>query len=376
MAISAEIEKLRRRWLENPTGLMFAPLAEALRKTGNPDRALEVLEAGLEAHPDYVPALIVRARCHADSGNHGEAEAGFEEALAHDPMNPIAMRGLAEVLERNGLIPQAIQRIEALLEVERGDPEVRSALVRLRSLEASGKVEMPPPVAPAPVVEEPVAGAEPAVIDPSPPPVEPAEESVTAVPVETESAEEPALVVTASMAELFLRQGHPDLALVVYRRLAERDPADLQAIEAIEGVEREIAAGKEPAAQPDRRSHAAGETGGESVEAFLRSVLNAPAPASGFPVLPPAIESGPPEAPVGIAEEPLSLSLVFGTAPPGPATVSGPPPPEPPAASDPTYDQFFGALSEAVDQGNLESGRLGEVDDLRQFNDWLRGLKR
>ena len=38
MAFSSEIEKLERRWQENPLGLTFAPLAEAYRKAGDPAR--------------------------------------------------------------------------------------------------------------------------------------------------------------------------------------------------------------------------------------------------------------------------------------------------------------------------------------------------
>ena len=43
MAIS-EIEKLERRYAENPQGLTFAPLAEVHRKTGEVARALELVD--------------------------------------------------------------------------------------------------------------------------------------------------------------------------------------------------------------------------------------------------------------------------------------------------------------------------------------------
>ena len=60
MAYTSEIEKLERRWNENPLGLTFAPYAEALRKAGDHTRALELLEIGLAQHPNYVPAHIVQ----------------------------------------------------------------------------------------------------------------------------------------------------------------------------------------------------------------------------------------------------------------------------------------------------------------------------
>ena len=53
MAPSREIEKLQRRWQENPLGLTFAPLAEAYRKEGMLPDALELLEIGLTQHPNF-----------------------------------------------------------------------------------------------------------------------------------------------------------------------------------------------------------------------------------------------------------------------------------------------------------------------------------
>ena len=43
MAAPSEIEKLERRFAENPDGRFFAPLADAYRKAGNVDRALELV---------------------------------------------------------------------------------------------------------------------------------------------------------------------------------------------------------------------------------------------------------------------------------------------------------------------------------------------
>ncbi|MEK6687097.1 MAG: tetratricopeptide repeat protein, partial [Gemmatimonadota bacterium] len=164
MAISGDIEKLERRWTENPTGLMFAPLAEAYRKAGDPTRALEILEQGLSQHPEYIPALIVKGRCGLDSESLAEAEAAFQQALARDPVNPIALRGVAEVYERTGRPDLAIERLEVLLDVDRGDSDARDALARLRA--ASRPIDAParaqfaaeplPPAIEEPEVQEPV----------------------------------------------------------------------------------------------------------------------------------------------------------------------------------------------------------------------------
>jgi tetratricopeptide (TPR) repeat protein len=87
MAYTSEIEKLERRWNENPLGLTFAPLAEAYRKAGDHTRALELLEIGLAQHPNYVPAHIVRGRCNLDANGDDAAELAFLRVIELDPFS-------------------------------------------------------------------------------------------------------------------------------------------------------------------------------------------------------------------------------------------------------------------------------------------------
>ena len=607
MAILSDIEKLERRWVDNPTGLMFAPLAEAYRKVGNFPRALEILEAGLTQHPDYVPALIVRGRCHLDAADLSEAEAAFEQALARDPVNAIALRGMAEVFERTGRIRLAIDRLALLLEVDRGDSDARVALERLRQIaETSGDViptaaaaadvsaseskpeppeafdpgawraeawtaspEAPEPdqplweeptetpalavepprdaategilnvsgadaeswaeavetrsdpehrdergdssyseswsvwaawtQSPVPAAEElppatePPATAEAAVkeesgemaapptpfeakepalptaaTEPSPvafvgssepeailasievvvemapvaadvtldvPPGEPAakapvegeavaqddvapepapapaadewpedaeaevaaptaQESPPApdepveeieAPASAETAEEPTLIVTESMAELFHRQGHHDLALAVYRQLAQREPGDERLQEAVSRLAAESGSRHEAAAAPvaPAPSWSVRVTGGVPAEHYLRAVLEAPPPAVASSVLPPAIERAHSGEPTRVAAEPLSLSAVFGGEPPPPPIAGAEPgrtvPVERSGGEDePSYDEFFGTVPGESEPSTSQGpgARPSEAEDLRQFNEWLKGLKR
>ncbi len=146
MAFSSEIEKLERRWQENPLGLTFAPLAEAYRKAGDPGRALELLQQGLTQHPNYVPAHIVRGRCHLDAQSDSDAELAFLRVTELDPENVIALKGLAELSERAGRIPEAVHRLELLLDVDRNNEEARGQLDRVKELLANSVMHVPLPV--------------------------------------------------------------------------------------------------------------------------------------------------------------------------------------------------------------------------------------
>ncbi len=139
MAIS-EIEKLERRYAENPQGLTFAPLAEVHRKNGDVSRALDLLRPGLEHHPDYIPASIVLGRCHFDLGDLPAAEAAFNHVLALDGENVIALKALADISERLSRFDDAGRWLQALLSVDRSNDEARSQLERIEAAQRQAEL--------------------------------------------------------------------------------------------------------------------------------------------------------------------------------------------------------------------------------------------
>ena len=401
--MTTEIEKLERRWQENPLGLTFAPLAEAYRKAGQIGKALELLDAGLAQHAGYVPAHIVRGRCHLDSGEQALAELDFLCVAELDPENVIALQGLADIAESEGRISDAIRRLESLLEVDRTSEEARAQLERLREQAAIAPlsshelrlrndsetlrpsdeplpgimildIESSLPVAPpVPPQVDPLAGLtgpEPLVEELPPPVAEAAEpageaspETGAEPPSDTESGPlaEPELVVTETMAEIFLRQGHRELALAVYSQLLQREPDHPRLTAVIAELTESFAppavpgpAEEPPAAEPPPRLYDARSTGGRSVSDFLAALLSAPRPSPSQALHPPAFE-------------------------PSSAGAS-----EPTGGGGPSFDEFFAPSPDPVpaegevaqsEVGLPESPRAQDEEDLAQFNAWLRGLK-
>ena len=136
---TSEIEKLERRYAENPQGLTFAPLAEVHRKNGDVARALELLRAGLELHPNYIPASIVLGRCHWDLGDLPAAESAFAHVLRLDDENVIALKSLADINERLERFSEAQRWLNRLVSVDRSNEEARQQLSRLESAKAQGE---------------------------------------------------------------------------------------------------------------------------------------------------------------------------------------------------------------------------------------------
>jgi len=132
MADSRDIEKLKRRWEENPKGTSFAPLAELYRKDGQHDKALEVLRIGLESNPNHIPGNIVLGRCCLDLKQDPEAEAAFGKALELDSENVIALKALAEICERSGRLDAAEQWLGQLVQVDPSNDDARDQLGRVQ----------------------------------------------------------------------------------------------------------------------------------------------------------------------------------------------------------------------------------------------------
>ena len=203
---TSEIEKLERRYTENPHGLTFAPLAEVHRKSGDVARALELLTAGLELHPNYIPASIVLGRCHQDRGDLPSAEAAFAHVLRLDDENVIALKSLADINERLERFAEAETWLRRLVSVDRSNDEAREQLQRVESAkhgEQGTRAETPAGSqadTPAPALE---------LIDVTP---EPAESAEVANP--------PAELLPVDIAALELSRPAPEQKLPTFEAIS------------------------------------------------------------------------------------------------------------------------------------------------------------
>ena len=193
----------------------------------------------------------------------------------------------------------------------------------------------------------------------------------------------PELVVTESMADLYLRQGHRKEALAVYRLLYQRSPDDLRLRERVDELETEVAAEVSGADEPQAIVSLAAADAGRTVSALFRKVLGAPLPdptgnweGAVAPAPRPLMQDQPAGAPDAAAPtrpagDHLSLSDVFGED-------SSPVPPAVPAArnaseGDVSFDAFFG---EGGGEQSRSAASARDDDDLDQFHTWLQNLKR
>ncbi len=126
-----QIEHLERKHKENPEGLTFAPLANAYRSSGQPERAIETLMEGLQHHPDHAPARIVLGRCHLDLEDNAAAETAFAQVFDLDRENVVALKALADICEQASRYDDAARWLGHLLEADRDNREAREQLERV-----------------------------------------------------------------------------------------------------------------------------------------------------------------------------------------------------------------------------------------------------
>jgi len=85
-----------RRFQEDPTSRVFAPLAEAYRRLGRVDEAIEICQEGLEHHPDFHGGRVALAKCFLDKRRYAEAKQELERVVQSVPENLLAQRLLGD----------------------------------------------------------------------------------------------------------------------------------------------------------------------------------------------------------------------------------------------------------------------------------------
>lgn len=191
----SEIAKLSERFSKDPKSRIFVQLADAYRKNGMIDEALEVLKQGLKFHPQYPLAHLIMGRCYFDKRQYTQAKESFETVIKFDPQNIVALRTLVQVTENLRDDAGQIAAYKGLLAVDQTDAGARE---KLNALEAMQKKQS---------------------------------------------------FYTITMAEEYERQGNLTEALKIYQQLSFTDPTDLVLQEKVADLKRKLtgtAAAEEP----------------------------------------------------------------------------------------------------------------------------------
>lgn len=221
-SLSADIERFEAEYAERPDGLVFARLADAYRKTGDPERALTLLQQGLSRHPNYFSAFVVQGRAFLDLGRTDDADGAFRRVLELDAENLVALQALGELARDRGELDEAARWYERLVQV---DPLNEDAALAFKELADRDLREA------AEVIARDLESTE---------PLTESTEEMEAIPGDGEAAWHDPDLLTQTMAELYASQGLFEEAEAVYLELLKFRPGDPHLLERLDATRARI----------------------------------------------------------------------------------------------------------------------------------------
>lgn len=128
--------------------MAFAQLAEELRRIGANDEAVGTCRAGLVHHPDNLTARVTLGRALIELDNLDDAFTELTSVLDRAPGNLPAIRALAEIYQRRGMMSEALDHYRRALQLAQHDTDLEHRVQEIRQV-----VEPEPKVAPAKIEE-------------------------------------------------------------------------------------------------------------------------------------------------------------------------------------------------------------------------------
>lgn len=122
-----------KKFQEDPTSRVFAPLAEAYRKAGLIDEAIEIAREGLRVHPNFVGGRVALARALFEKRQYDEVIEELSIVVREVPDNLVAQRLLAESSLMLGRVTEALSAYKMLLYFNPGDPETSRVVAELET---------------------------------------------------------------------------------------------------------------------------------------------------------------------------------------------------------------------------------------------------
>jgi tetratricopeptide (TPR) repeat protein len=122
-----------KKYQDDPTSRIFAPLAEAYRKAGFVSEAIEIAREGLQVHPHFVGGRVALARALFDSKKYEEVAQELSAVVQDAPDNLVAQRLLAESCLILGRVSEALGAYKMLLFFSPHDPETAQIVQELEA---------------------------------------------------------------------------------------------------------------------------------------------------------------------------------------------------------------------------------------------------
>lgn len=122
-----------RKYQQDPTSRVFAPLAEAYRKAGLIDEAIEIAREGLRVHPSFIGGRVALARALFDKKLYSDVVDELAAVIQDAPDNLVAQRLLAESYLILGRVSESLASYKMLLYFNPNDAETAAIVQELEA---------------------------------------------------------------------------------------------------------------------------------------------------------------------------------------------------------------------------------------------------
>ncbi len=201
--LNAEIKMLQERYDRAPESRIFAPLADAYRKNGDVDKAIELCEKGLEGFPEYASAHVILGKCFYDKGATERSRAEFERVLEIDPENMVALKFMGDILMSEGDRDESISCYRRILAIDPTNEEVSDKLKGLENEFREREIDL--------------------------------DDADT-----VKKSGQPGELATLTLAGIYAAQGYYNKALKIYKEVLDSEPDNTEAAEMIVKIEEMI----------------------------------------------------------------------------------------------------------------------------------------
>ena len=125
--------KYQSEYERNPRSRVFAPLAEAYRKFGMTDKAMDILSQGIRLHPSYVMGYLGMAFCYFDLKQFNLAYTTLRPLVEGNRDNIRLQKLFADICLELGHKEEALETYKYLLFINPRDKEIAAQVTMLEN---------------------------------------------------------------------------------------------------------------------------------------------------------------------------------------------------------------------------------------------------